>query len=59
MFIWYFITVPELPHEVVDQKRSVAIQQYVVREGQNVEAGAAIAVVETWWAVLKVEALHP
>ena len=59
MFIWYFINVPELPYEVIDQKRAVTIERYLVREKQNVKAGTPIAVVETWWAVLQIEALYP
>ena len=53
---YYFVTVPELPPEVVDQTRAVQVIAYTVKEGQSVKPGTPIATVETWWAVLQIEA---
>lgn len=58
MFIWYFLTVPDLPWEVVDQTRAVSIVRYLVPEGTSVEPGDAIAEVSTWWAELKITAKY-
>jgi hypothetical protein len=51
-FLWYFVSVPDLPHEVKDQFKAVEIVQYLTPEKTSIEVGTPIATVKTWWAVL-------
>ena len=52
--LYYFLKVPELPSEVRHQSNSVNIVEYVAKEGEMVEAGTPIAIVENWWAVMEI-----
>lgn len=56
MPLWYFVPVPELDRSVSDQSHAVTLVRYLTDEGQWVEPGTPIATVETWWAVLNIEA---
>ncbi|MBI3881196.1 MAG: hypothetical protein HY301_14175 [Verrucomicrobia bacterium] len=51
-FLWYLVSVPDLPHEVKDQFKAVEIVHYHTREKQMVDVGTPILRVKTWWALL-------
>lgn len=59
MFIRYFINVPKVPREYADQTNGVAIVRYPCKEHISINPGEAIAVVETWWAILQIEPIMP
>jgi pyruvate dehydrogenase E2 component (dihydrolipoamide acetyltransferase) len=56
MGFWYFFTVPALPREVSHQSNTVEIQKYLVREGDKVDIGTPVAVIENYWAVMNLKA---
>ena len=56
MPIWYFVPIPDLPPDVTDQSGKVGIIRYLIKEGAPVSDGTPIAEIETWRAVLQVEA---
>ena len=53
---YYFVTIPELPRNVAYQSNLFELVEYSTHEGQEVAAGTRIAIVENWWAVMRVEA---
>ena len=54
---YYFVKVPKLPKEVTHQMGTVEVVEYPVKEGEGVEAGKVIAVVENWWARMALKAI--
>src|SRR4051812_26664926 len=55
MPFWYFFTIPQLPQEVSHQSNTVEIQKYLVSEGDKLDAGTALAVIENYWAVMSLK----
>jgi pyruvate/2-oxoglutarate dehydrogenase complex dihydrolipoamide acyltransferase (E2) component len=56
MPFWYFFPVPELPREVAHQSGNVDLKRYLVAEGDSVDAGTPIAVIENYWAKMLLKA---
>ena len=56
MPFWYFFTVPKLPVEVSDRSNRVEVREYLLKEGDLVAPGTAIAVVENRWATIRLKA---
>ena len=53
---YYLVTIPELPRDVAHQSNLDELVEYSMQEGQEVATGTPIAIVENWWAVMRVEA---
>jgi pyruvate/2-oxoglutarate dehydrogenase complex dihydrolipoamide acyltransferase (E2) component len=56
MPFWYFFTVPKLPVEVSDRSNRVEVREYLLKEGDLVAPGAAVAIVENRWATIRLKA---
>ena len=56
MPFWYFLTIPQLPQEVAHQSNQVQVQEYLSKEGDEIEPGTPIAVIENRWAVMWLKA---
>jgi pyruvate dehydrogenase E2 component (dihydrolipoamide acetyltransferase) len=56
MSFWYFVTVPKLPAEVSHQSNIVEVQKYLLKEGDPVDLGTAVALVENYWARMRLKA---
>jgi pyruvate/2-oxoglutarate dehydrogenase complex dihydrolipoamide acyltransferase (E2) component len=56
MPFWYFFPVPKLPPEVSHQSNVVEIRKYLASEGNAVDVGTPVVVVENYWAVMTLKA---
>jgi pyruvate/2-oxoglutarate dehydrogenase complex dihydrolipoamide acyltransferase (E2) component len=56
---YYFIKVPKLPKDLSHQRGAVELVQYSAQEGQSIQRGQVIAVVENWWARMELKAIGP
>jgi len=56
MPFWYFLTVPKLPSEIAEQSNQVRIREYLCSEGELIEAGTPIVLVENRWAAMLLKA---
>jgi pyruvate/2-oxoglutarate dehydrogenase complex dihydrolipoamide acyltransferase (E2) component len=56
MPFWYFFTIPDLPREVAHQSNQVQVQEYLSKEGDPVEPGTPVALIENYWAVMRLKA---
>ncbi len=56
MPFWYFFKIPELPAEVSHQSNSVEVGEYLLKEGDPVKPGTPIAIVENYWAKMRLKA---
>jgi pyruvate dehydrogenase E2 component (dihydrolipoamide acetyltransferase) len=56
MPIYYFLPIPTLPREVTHQSGLVTLVRYLVAEGEAIRPGMDVAVVENWWATMRIEA---
>jgi pyruvate/2-oxoglutarate dehydrogenase complex dihydrolipoamide acyltransferase (E2) component len=56
---YYFLPVPKLPRNVAHQSGLVTLVRYLVAEGETIHPGSGIAVVENWWATIRIEATTP
>jgi len=54
--VYYFLTIPKLPREVAHQSHLVTLVRYLVADGETIRPGTEIAVVENWWATMRIEA---
>ena len=59
MPVYYFLPIPDLPREVAHQSHQVTLIGYLVSEGDTIQPGTEIAVVENWWATMRIEATTP
>ena len=59
MPLYYFLPVPDLPREAAHQSHLVRLVRYLVAEGETITPGTGIAVVENWWATMRIEATTP
>ena len=56
---YYFIRVPKLPKDLSHQRGTVELIEYGAPEGQSIQRGQVIAVVENWWARMELKAIGP
>lgn len=56
---YYFVKVPKLPNQVSHQQGTVELVEYLVSEGQRIEKGQVIAIVQNWWARMTLRAIGP
>jgi len=56
---YYFVKVPKLPPDLSHQMGSVEIIEYSTKEGDRVEKGQAIVIVENWWVRMALKAVGP
>ena len=56
MPFWYFLKVPQLPKEIAHQSNAVEVSKYLRSEGDPVEAGTPIALLENYWAEMRPKA---
>ena len=56
MPFWYFLTVPKLPTEVSHQSNTVEIRKYLLKEGDPVDLGTPVALVENYWGRVRLRA---
>ena len=56
MPFWFFVRVPELPHDVAHQSGQVQLIRYLVEERDWIEPGSGVALIENWWAEMRLEA---
>lgn len=54
---YYFVNVPKLPKQISHQMGTVELVEYRVKEGEKVEKGQAIAIVQNWWARMELKAI--
>lgn len=54
---YYFVNVPKLPRQISHQWGTVELVEYRVIEGEKVEKGQVIAIVENWWARMALKAI--
>jgi len=59
MPFWYFFPVPQIPPEVAHQSNQVELVKYLANEGDKVDKGMPIALVENWWAIFRLSANGP
>lgn len=56
MPFWYYLTVPKLPPDVAHQSNLVEIGEYLATEGTALDVGSPVALIENYWAFMKVTA---
>jgi pyruvate/2-oxoglutarate dehydrogenase complex dihydrolipoamide acyltransferase (E2) component len=56
MPFWYFFKIPQLPPAVSHQSNQVELQKYLCAEGDAVEVGTPLAMIENYWAVMRLNA---
>jgi pyruvate dehydrogenase E2 component (dihydrolipoamide acetyltransferase) len=56
MPFWYFFTIPKLPSDVSHPPDQVKMRQYLCAEGDSVELGTPIAIIENHCAVMRLKA---
>jgi pyruvate/2-oxoglutarate dehydrogenase complex dihydrolipoamide acyltransferase (E2) component len=56
---YYFVNVPKLPKQVSHQLGTVELVEYRVGEGEKIETGQTIAIVQNWWAKMVLKAVGP
>lgn len=56
MPFWYFFKIPKLPAEISHQSNRVEIGEYLLKEGDPVKPGTPIAIVENYWARMRLKA---
>ena len=54
--MYYFANIPHLPPSVHHQSGMVEVLKYLVKEGDNVPAGAPLMRVQNWWAIMEIDA---
>jgi pyruvate/2-oxoglutarate dehydrogenase complex dihydrolipoamide acyltransferase (E2) component len=59
MMSYYFVRIPKLPRDISHQSGAVTLIEYAAREGQMIQPGEVIAVVENWWARMQLKAIGP
>ncbi|HXZ26947.1 MAG TPA: biotin/lipoyl-containing protein [Terriglobales bacterium] len=59
MPFWYFVRVPELDPTVQHQSGTVDVVRYLLNEGDQVSPGTPLALVENYWALLRIAATGP
>lgn len=52
---YYFVPIPKIPKEFSHQNNTVAIMKYLVKEGQAVQPGTPLVIVQNWWAEFQIE----
>ena len=55
MPVWHFICIPKLPQEIAHQSNLVQLIEYRATEGQQVQPGTPIAIVQNYWAIIQIE----
>jgi pyruvate dehydrogenase E2 component (dihydrolipoamide acetyltransferase) len=56
MPFWYFFTIPQLPPDVLHLPDQIQLRQYLCAEGDSVEPGTPIAIIENHCAVMRLKA---
>ena len=56
MPFWYFFTIPKMPKQVSHQSNLVEVQEYLLNEGQAVDIDTPVAMVENYWAKMRLKA---
>jgi pyruvate/2-oxoglutarate dehydrogenase complex dihydrolipoamide acyltransferase (E2) component len=56
MPFWYFFTIPKLPPNASHPSNQVEVQKYLCAEGDFIEPGAPLAIIENYWAVMRLKA---
>lgn len=56
---YYFVNVPKLPKQVSHQMGTLELVEYRAKEGEKVDKGQVIAIVQNWWARMALKSIGP